>query len=126
MKKPTYSDNLMLIGDAAGFVSPISGEGITPSVVSGNVAAETAIDAFENNNISSLILKKFKINPHIKKIIQNFKLKKRLSEIFYNGQNLKKIFELAEKVVDFKNQIIKMLLFNITPQSNFFSLLNNF
>lgn len=126
MKKPTYSENLMLIGDAAGFVSPISGEGITPSVVSGNVAAETAIEAFENDNISSLILKKFKINPLIKTIIQNFKLKKRLSEVFYNGQNLKKIFELAEKVVDFKNQIIKMLLFNITPQKNFFSLLSNF
>ena len=41
-------DGVMLVGDAAGMVEPISGEGIAPSMISGIAAGETAAKAIKN------------------------------------------------------------------------------
>jgi geranylgeranyl reductase family protein len=38
----TYSDRMMLVGDAGGFVSPLSGDGISFALTTGRLAAETA------------------------------------------------------------------------------------
>ena len=98
------NENIMIIGDAAGFVSPISGEGIHPSIVSGQIAAETAIKALNEETISKQTLKRYKLHPNIKKIIMNFKLKNSLIDFFFenNGRNLSKLFELTEKSGDFR------------------------
>ena len=40
----------MLVGDTAGFVSPVSGEGIHAGIVSGKAAAEAAIEALEKDD----------------------------------------------------------------------------
>jgi geranylgeranyl reductase family protein len=118
-----YGENIMIIGDAAGFVSPISGEGIHPSIVSGQVAAETAIKALEEENISKQILKSFKQHPNIKKIVRNFKLKRSMVEFFYenDGKNLGTMFKLAENDVNFRNQVINMFFFNAAPSKEFFA-----
>ena len=68
LEKCLYDDNLMLVGDAGGFVSPISGEGIQTAVVSGKIAAETAIEALQNEDYSKTSLKRYKTNQDIKKI----------------------------------------------------------
>ena len=115
--KSLYGDNLMIIGDAAGFVSPISGEGIHPSVVSGQAAAEVAIDALENDDVSSNSLKKYKQYPNIKNIIRNFKMKVSMVEFLYEkkGYNLSKMFELADKDEKIKEEVINMFLFSNPP-----------
>ncbi|MHA2431524.1 MAG: NAD(P)/FAD-dependent oxidoreductase [Promethearchaeota archaeon] len=120
-EKCLYGDNLMLVGDAAGFVSPISGEGIHPSVVSGNAAAETAINALENENISKEMLKYYKSYPNIKKIIRNFKMKTSMVKFFFEngGKYLSIMLELAEKNDSFREQVINMFLFNQIPSKNF-------
>jgi geranylgeranyl reductase family protein len=120
-EKCLYGDNLMLVGDAAGFVSPISGEGIHPSVVSGNAAAETAINALENENISKEMLKYYKSYPNIKKIIRNFKMKTSMVKFFFEngGKYLSIMLELAEKNDSFRGQVINMFLFNQIPSKNF-------
>ncbi len=114
-------ENIMIIGDAAGFVSPISGEGIHPSIVSGQIAAETAIKALNEENISKQTLKKYKLHPNIKKIIRNFKLKNSLVDFFFenNGRNLSRMFELAEKSEEFREEVIKMFIFNQIPTTDF-------
>jgi geranylgeranyl reductase family protein len=116
-----YNENLMIIGDAAGFVSPISGEGIHPSIVSGQIAAETAINALNEENISKQTLKKYKLHPNIKKIIRNFKLKNSLVDFIFdnNGRNLSKMFELAEKSEEFREEVTKMFIFNQIPTNDF-------
>jgi geranylgeranyl reductase family protein len=83
-----YDDNAMIIGDAAGFVSPISGEGIHPSVVSGEIAAKTAINALQDEDFSKNGLRAYKFHPNIKKIIRNFKLKRSMVDFFFeeNGK----------------------------------------
>jgi len=116
-EKCLYGENIMIIGDAAGFVSPISGEGIHPSVVSGQAAAEVAINALENDDISTQSLKKYKQYPNIKKIIRNFKMKVSMVEFLFEngGQNLSKMFELADTDNKIREEVINMFLFSIPP-----------
>ncbi len=42
-----YADNVLVAGEAAGVVNPLSGEGIGPSMVCGELAAEHALRALE-------------------------------------------------------------------------------
>ncbi len=120
-EKNLYLDNLMIIGDAAGFVSPISGEGISPSVVSGNAAAEAAIYAIEEEDISNQTLKKYRFHPKVKKIIRNFKLNRYLADFSFEhkGRNISKMFELAQKDDDYREEVVDTLLFNNTPSKDF-------
>ncbi|MHA1491196.1 MAG: geranylgeranyl reductase family protein [Promethearchaeota archaeon] len=123
LEKSLLKDNIMIIGDAAGFVSPISGEGIHPSIVSGQIAAEAAIQALQDDDISNRTLKYYKQHSYIKKILRNFKLKRSMVNFFYenDGQNLDKMFKLAEEDGDFRNQVINMFFFNAAPSKEFFS-----
>lgn len=127
LEKSLYGNNLMIVGDAAGFASPISGEGLHACVVSGKVAAETAINAFEIEDFSEKVLKKYKFNANIKKIIRSFKLKRSLADFFYEqeGINLNKIFKLAENDSKFRKTATDIFLFNATPPKDFFSRIKN-
>jgi flavin-dependent dehydrogenase len=49
----TISDRTMLVGDAAGFVSPLSGDGISFAMASGMLAARTALQCLEAGDCSS-------------------------------------------------------------------------
>lgn len=42
----TFTDRVLVIGDAAGFTKPTTGGGIYYSIISGRMAADTVIDAF--------------------------------------------------------------------------------
>ena len=111
----------MIIGDAAGFVSPISGEGIHACIVSGNVAGDTAIKALESNDVSNQTLKKYKSHPNIKKIIRNFKMRVSIVEFFYEdkGLNLTNMFHLAETDDQIREIVVNMFLFNQPPTKGF-------
>lgn len=121
LEKSLYGDNIMLIGDVAGFVSPMSGEGICPSIVSGKVAAETAINAIESEDISKLTLKNYKFHPTIKKIARSFKLTLSLVDFCFEnqGQNLSKMFKIAEHDDAFREKVINMFLFSEAPPKDF-------
>jgi digeranylgeranylglycerophospholipid reductase len=122
-KKSLFGENIMLIGDTAGFVSPISGEGIHPSIVSGKVAGETAVNALEQDNISKDTLKDYRTNSNINKIIRNFKLKRSMVNFFYEkkGKNLSNMFKLAKNNDEFRETVVNMFLFNAIPSKDFFS-----
>jgi geranylgeranyl reductase family protein len=127
LDKSLYSDNLMLIGDTGGFVSPISGEGIQSAVISGKAAAETAIEAFQEEDYSKNILKKYKTNPEIKDIIRNFKLKRSMIKFFYEnkGKNLNKMLSLSEKDSEFREQVVNMFSFGEIPSEDFLAKIND-
>lgn len=122
-KNSLYSENLMLIGDTAGFVSPISGEGIHPGIVSGKAAAEAAINALEEDTISKKTLRKYRQNENIQKIIRNFRLKHSMVDFFYEneGRNLSNMFKLSNEEENFRQTVVDMFLFNAIPPKNFFS-----
>ncbi|MFW9821503.1 MAG: NAD(P)/FAD-dependent oxidoreductase, partial [Candidatus Thorarchaeota archaeon] len=123
LEKSLYDDNLMLIGDTAGFISPISGEGIQTAVISGRVAAKTAIDSLEKADYSRNILKKFKTNLEIKNIVRNFKLKRSMIEFFFEneGQNLNKMLQLTESDPEIKDQVVNMFAFGEIPSKDLIS-----
>jgi len=55
----TYSERILLCGDAAGFINPITGEGIYYAMVSGQLAADISIKALKNNDFSEKSLSKY-------------------------------------------------------------------
>ncbi|MBD3230711.1 MAG: FAD-dependent oxidoreductase [Candidatus Lokiarchaeota archaeon] len=55
----TYTDNIMLIGDAGGFPCPLEAEGVFPAMETGKLAAETAIECIEDGDTSESALKKY-------------------------------------------------------------------
>jgi len=52
-------DNVMLVGDAAHQVNPITGGGIVQGMIAGKFAGETAAKAIKENNISQKVLKEY-------------------------------------------------------------------
>ncbi|MHA1264944.1 MAG: NAD(P)/FAD-dependent oxidoreductase [Candidatus Helarchaeota archaeon] len=55
----TYTDNVLLIGDAAGFPCPLEAEGIWYAMYSGRIAAEIAKKAIDSNDTSKTSLKQY-------------------------------------------------------------------
>lgn len=49
-------DNFMNIGDAASLIDPVSGDGIGNAMLSGKLAAERAIESFQENNFKASYL----------------------------------------------------------------------
>ncbi|MFX0011185.1 MAG: NAD(P)/FAD-dependent oxidoreductase, partial [Candidatus Hermodarchaeota archaeon] len=120
LENSLYTDNLLLIGDAGGFVSPISGEGIQTAVSSGKIAAETAINALQNEDYSKSSLKLYRTNKEIKNIIRNFKLKSSMINFLYEkkGNNLNKMFKISETDLSFKEQVVNMFAFGEIPSKD--------
>jgi geranylgeranyl reductase family protein len=58
----TYSERVILVGDAAGFANPVSGEGIYYAMASGQIAAETIKKALEFKDTSEKFLSKYQKN----------------------------------------------------------------
>lgn len=57
---PIFGDNFMVAGDAAGFVSVPTGEGIYYSMWSGRIAGETAAEALSQDDCSCKILSRYR------------------------------------------------------------------
>ncbi len=58
--KKTFDDGIMLIGDAAGFTSPLFEGGTSLAMASGKFAAEVAAKAVEKKDYSKEVLKEYK------------------------------------------------------------------
>jgi flavin-dependent dehydrogenase len=99
----------------------LSGEGICSGIISGKIAAETAIHAIENENVSKKTLKAYKFNSMIKKISRSYKLTLSLIDFCFEnkGKNLSKMFKIAESDEDFREQLIEMFLFSKAPPKDF-------
>jgi len=57
--KKTYTDRVVIVGDAAGFVSPLTGEGIHYAIDSGKIASEVIYKALEQGDFSAQALKSY-------------------------------------------------------------------
>ncbi|MEW6069213.1 MAG: NAD(P)/FAD-dependent oxidoreductase [Candidatus Thermoplasmatota archaeon] len=59
LAKKTYTDNVMLVGNAACHVKPLSGGGIYTGLVSAQHCAKVAISALEKGDYSAKVLKEY-------------------------------------------------------------------
>ena len=57
--KEMYGDNIMLVGDAASQVNPLTGGGITNGMLGGRFAGEVAVEAIKSGDCSKNFLKKY-------------------------------------------------------------------
>jgi len=55
----TYADRVILVGDAAGFINPLTGEGIYYAMTSGEIAAKVIIGSLEANDASENYLSQY-------------------------------------------------------------------
>ena len=55
----TYKNRILITGDAAGLTKPTTGGGIYYSLLSGQLAAKTSIEAIKSNNLSENKLKEY-------------------------------------------------------------------
>lgn len=55
----TYANRLLLVGDAAGFINPLTGEGIYYAIVSGQIAATVIAEALEKQQTDEASLSKY-------------------------------------------------------------------
>ncbi|MBI2583636.1 MAG: NAD(P)/FAD-dependent oxidoreductase [Candidatus Aenigmarchaeota archaeon] len=54
-----FGNGFMLLGDAASLIDPLSGEGVGNAMISGKVAAKTALEALKKNDFSERFLKRY-------------------------------------------------------------------
>lgn len=74
-----YDDNIMIIGDAAGFVDPLTGDGIRTAMLSGKYAGMVAIKSIKMKDYSKNILKDY-YNLTEEKIGKSFKKYNKIKE----------------------------------------------
>jgi len=55
----SFDDHLLIIGDAAGFIDPLTGEGIQYALESGEIASKVILEGFKRGDLSSNFLKKY-------------------------------------------------------------------
>lgn len=78
----TYTDNVMLIGDAGGFPCPLEAEGIYPAMVTGKIAAEVAAKAISDGDTSKKALKLYEDEWKKTSVGVEFESGKELSSIW--------------------------------------------
>jgi digeranylgeranylglycerophospholipid reductase len=66
IKKPV-ADNIIIVGDAAHHINPVTGGGITPAMKSGMLGGLIAADAVKQNDVSEKFL-----NQYVKAIDKDF------------------------------------------------------
>jgi len=120
MPKKIYDDNIMVCGDAAGQVNPLTGGGIISGMTGGMYAGQVAAEAIKEGNYSSKFLKKYDklvrddIGEEIKKyaVVQNYMLD-------LKDEDLNKIAD-AFKDMDFTKvsttQLVKALI-KVSPSA---------
>lgn len=98
----TVSDGIILIGDAAGIVDPITGEGISSSMISGVSAGETVAPCIIDNNWDGEYLSEYQqrwmrkryINTTLGKNMNSLlRLKKTMCNAFTNKKISKRVRE---------------------------------
>jgi len=100
MPNSIVTDNVMLVGDAARLIDPITGGGISNACISGKLAGEAAYEAIKSNNTSKEFLKEHyekKVREKFeRKNLRNWFAKEKLSEL--SDETLNKLIEAISEV----------------------------
>lgn len=90
----TYSNRVLLCGDAAGFINPLTGEGIYYAMSSGEIAAKVALESLEIEDTSEKFLSIYqtKWKDDFGKDLEEF-----LRIHVYVGDHIEKFVRLASK-----------------------------
>ena len=108
---PTFSDGVMLVGEAAGLVNPVTGEGIDYALESAKIAAEHLLSMFAAGDLSSKHLKVY--DQLLRQRYQDlFVLCNRLRFVYLNPLILNRVVTSAAH-----NQDLMKLFMNIVLEN---------
>ncbi|MCL4296326.1 MAG: geranylgeranyl reductase family protein [Anaerolineae bacterium] len=121
LSAPTYSDRVLLVGEAAGLVNPLTGEGIDYALESGKVAAEHLTHLFASGDVSihGLAEYDYLLRQRFQRLFRVCSLTR---DLFVNPLLINSMIGLAAHRPDLKILLIKIAfgeqntLNNITPQ----------
>ena len=104
------SDNLMLVGDAAHQVNPVTGGGLSNVLLAGKIAGEVAAEAVQKNNFSDKFLKKYH-KIWMKEKGNQQKLFYKLKEVFFDfpDEKLNEICDLLNEIPKEKLTLFQLL-----------------
>ncbi|MHA1893048.1 MAG: NAD(P)/FAD-dependent oxidoreductase [Candidatus Helarchaeota archaeon] len=101
----TYGENIMLIGDAAGFPCPLEAEGIWHAMYSGRLAALNAAEAISSGDLSKQQMKKYEDAWQNSPLGEEFAMGKELREfwagVVFNPRNIGKNIPFVNYVLNF-------------------------
>ncbi len=105
--KHVVSKRVFLLGDAAGFVNPINGEGIHYAILSGMIAAETALPIIQQNDFRIKSLQKYQ-KRCIKEFGRNLTWFRRLQNFGFN--RLSQLLLYSQHDLEFGRLFLGLLL----------------
>jgi geranylgeranyl reductase family protein len=101
--KKTYSDRVLICGDAAGFINSITGEGIYYAMASGEMAANVALESLDSDDMSSEFLSKYQ-DLWYDKFGKDLKLLGRFNKMW--GNDSERFVRLLSKDLKFAKLIV--------------------
>ena len=108
---PTFSDGVMLVGEAAGLVNPVTGEGIDYALESAKIAAEHLLSMFAAGDLSSTRLKVY--DQVLRQRYQDlFVLCNRLRYVYLNPLILNRVVASAASDQDLMKLFMNIVLEN--------------
>lgn len=110
-----YGDGFMVTGEAAGNVDFVNGEGIYYSMMSGEIAGKTAVDALEVNDFSAGFLKNYKIaiDKEIgKELKATFNIRRNMVTTDYQQEFT---VDTARENRDFGDHLLKYMRGEVSP-----------
>ena len=130
-----YSDGVLITGDAAGFINSVHFEGTNFALISGKLAAATAVEAinkkdysrktlsiYENKLKNSFILKDL---YSYRNIIENLKSRANSLSVYYPNK-IKEFFEIIVSANCIsKSSQIRKFMFNFIKERSIFELLKD-
>ena len=114
--KKTYCNRVILIGDAAGVINPLTGEGIYYAMSSGEIAAEVVTEAIEAEDTSETFLSKYQTNwrkdfgKDLDILSSSLNVKR--------GQSTEKYFKIASKDKKLTELLIRIMTGQISIKEN--------
>ncbi len=106
---PTFGERILLVGESAGLVSPLSGEGIDFALESGQLAAQFLIERFPTGDFSRRVLMRYDklLRTHFQSIFRFLNLVRRF---YVNPILMDRMITVSEKRPEIKRLLINILI----------------
>jgi len=106
---PTYSDGVLLVGEAAGLVSPLTGEGIDFALESGKMAAEFLLGAFQRGDLSTRVLAGYDklLRDRFQRL---FLFLGYIRSLYLNPLLMDRAIKAAERFDDLKGMLVNVMM----------------
>ncbi|MCW5875113.1 MAG: geranylgeranyl reductase family protein [Anaerolineales bacterium] len=106
---PTFGERVLLVGESAGLVSPLTGEGIDFALETGKLAAEFLHGVFAHGDFSRAVLAGYDrlLRSHFQSM---FTFLGYLRKVYVNPLLMDRIIRLCERIPDVRHLFVSILL----------------